>query len=73
MTTLERYKKMYSEPDDSDRILITDNKATVPTWLAMYLLHSSGIKSKKKRIVKKTLKKQLSKVFKKYLNENRQT
>ena len=72
MTTLERYKKMYSKPNDSDNVLITDNKVTIPTWLAVYLLHSSGIKSKKKRIVNKTIKKQLSKVLKKYLNENRQ-
>jgi|LakMenE01Jun11ns_1017448.scaffolds.fasta_scaffold7874014_1 hypothetical protein len=73
MTTIERYKKMYSEPNDSDNIVLQNNKAIVPTWFAVYLLHGSGIKSRKKRIVKKILKTQLKKLILNYVeSKNRE-
>lgn len=73
MTIFERYKKLYAVENESDNIKIENNKANIPTWFAMYLLHSSGIKSKKKRIVKKILKNQLQKVILNYVkSENRE-
>jgi hypothetical protein len=67
MTTIERYKKQYGIPEESDNIVLNGNKVTIPTWLCFYMIHSSGIKSKKKRILKKVLKKQAQKYIQNYI------
>ena len=68
MDKIQRYKKMYpSEPNGNDNLIVDSNgKMVVPNWLIRYLVDSSGLKSKKKRIIKKVLKKQLIKILKNY-------
>jgi len=73
MNKVERYKKMYGEtPRQEDQAsgsirLSPDQgnsvKVDIDPWLAMLLLHSSGIKSKKKRIVKKVLKREIQRLI----------
>lgn len=74
MTAIERYKQLYSEPGDPDGIIIKNGAVVVPFWLLLFLIHKSGIKSKKRRILKKVLKRQLNAAIKDHLkNEARKT
>ena len=67
MNKVDRYKKMYPSEDGNDDLIVNSNgKLIIPQWLVHYVIHSSGIKSKKKRILKKTLKKQLIKILQRY-------
>lgn len=64
MNKIERYKKMYPSEDGIDNLVIHSNgKITIPKWLLCLVLHSSGLKSRKKRILKKVLKKQIIKLI----------
>lgn len=44
-----------------------DGKVHVPVWLMMLVLHSSGLRSKKKRLVKKRLKREVTKLIQNYV------
>jgi predicted proteasome-type protease len=68
MDKIQKYKKMYpSEANGNENLVVDSNgKLIVPNWLIRYLVDSSGLKSKKKRLVKKVLKKQLIKIVKNY-------
>lgn len=67
MNKIDRYKKMYPSLDgNNDLVVDSTGKLIVPDWLMHYVIHSSGVKSKKKRILKKVLKKQLIKILKNY-------
>jgi len=67
MDKIQKYKKMYPSKDGNDNLVVDQSgKLIVPTWLMHYVVHSSGLKSRKKRIVKKVLKKQLIKILEKY-------
>jgi hypothetical protein len=64
MNKLERYRKLYPADDGIENMVINSNgKLTIPKWLICLVLHSSGLKSRKKRIVKKVLKKQVIKLI----------
>lgn len=64
MSKTERYKALYGNSSDNEGITITqEGKAVVPSWLALLLIHNSGLRSGKKRLVKKRLKRELMKVI----------
>lgn len=71
MDKIERYKKNYpaAEGEPSQFIVESSGKVQVPTWLLFLLIHSSGLKSRKKRQVKKTLKKELQKLIINYVKQ----
>lgn len=70
MTTIDIYKKMYSKEGESDSVIVEPTgSVTLPNWLRIYLIHSSGVKTKKKRLLKKVLKKQLIKIIKNYAEQ----
>lgn len=67
MNKVEKYKQLYpSENGLDDLILHQSGKVTVPNWLIRLLLDESGLKSKRKRIIKKVLKRQLQKLLQKH-------
>lgn len=68
MDKFEKYKKLYSKPNDPESLTLhPDGKVDLPTWLGVYFLHSSGLKSRKKRLVKKRIKRELIKALKNIL------
>lgn len=67
MDKISKYKQMYLTVDNKEEITFTNGRFEVPMWLQMLLLDSSGIKSKKKRVVKKIIKKQLTKMLLEYV------
>jgi hypothetical protein len=70
MNKVERYRKLYPADDGIENMVINSNgKLTIPKWLICLVLHSSGLKSRKKRIVKKVLKKQVIKLIESSLDE----
>lgn len=65
---IERYKKLYG--DGVDKIEIRDDgRHTIPIWLFMLLLHKSGLKSRKWRVVKKVVQREYNKLLMKSLKE----
>lgn len=52
----EKFKAIYGEGEFT---LDSNGKATVPEWLMAMLLHLSGVRSKKRRIQKKVLKREV--------------
>lgn len=71
MDKVERYKKMYSSENESDVLVFDKNgKLAIPTWLLVLLLHDSGLKSRKKRLVKKRVKREVMKIISKYSQSN---
>lgn len=73
MDKTQRYKKLYPADDGIENLIIKSNgKMIIPKWLVCLILHSSGLKSRKKRIVKKVLKKQVIKLIENYFDEQAQ-
>lgn len=67
MDKIEKYKKRYPIENGIENLIVHSNgKVTIPKWLLCLMLHSSGLKSRKKRIVKKVLKNQLIKLIQNY-------
>lgn len=52
----EKFKEKHG---DGEFLMYPDGKIDVPTWLAAMLLHLSGIRSKKSRIQKKVIKREV--------------
>lgn len=70
MDKVERYKKMYPAIDGVSELVLKENGSVdLPIWLIRYFLHSSGLKSRKKRLVKKRIKRELTKLLKNYVGE----
>lgn len=71
MDKLERYKQAYpaAEGEPTEFVIEKSGKVQVPTWLLFLILHSSGLKSRKKRQVKKTLKKELQRIIANYVEQ----
>jgi hypothetical protein len=64
MSKTERYKSLYGEANGNEGITITqEGRAIVPAWLALLLVHNSGLRSGKKRLVKKRLKREVMKAI----------
>lgn len=55
-----RFKKKHG---DGEASVTSEGRLFVPLWLANMLLHLSGIRSKKKRIIKKTLTREIHKLL----------
>lgn len=57
---IDRYKKIYGD----EKVEILDNgRMTVPGWLFWALVHKSGLKSRKNRLLKKRVKQELHKAI----------
>lgn len=59
---IAKYKKLYG--DDGEFTVSESGKVLMPLWLIMLLIHKSGVKSRKTRILKKVLKKEFMKMIK---------
>ena len=67
MDKVQRYKKMYPPVDGVEELVLKPNGSVdLPIWLIRYFLHSTGLKSRKKRLVKKRIKRELIKLLKAY-------
>lgn len=68
MDKVVRYKKLYPAVDGVENMVLNeDGKVDLPIWLTMLLIHNSGLKSRKKRIVKKRLKREVTKLLQTYI------
>lgn len=65
--TISFYKKLYG---GEDNVTFTEESVLVPKWLEMLVLHRSGLKSRKKRIVNKVLKREIDSLFTTYLHNS---
>jgi hypothetical protein len=52
----EKFKQLHG---DGEFLMHPDGKIDLPMWLAAMLLHLSGIRSKKKRVQKKVIKREV--------------
>ena len=67
MKPIEWYKENYKDPRGLENpVFHSDGTVDVPLWLLVYILKASGLKSKKQRIVKKTIKRSLVKLLSNY-------
>ena len=57
-----KYKSLYGE--DGEFKISEDGRVFVPTWFLMLVIHRSGVKSRKIRILKKVVKKEINKLLK---------
>jgi hypothetical protein len=70
MDKVTRYKKMYPPTNGINELVIeASGKVHMPTWLIKLLLNDSALKSRKKRIIKKVLKRQLQKLIENYAEQ----
>lgn len=73
MDKISKYKQMYPSKDGKDELVIeASGKVHMPIWLIRLLIDTSGLKSKKKRIVKKVLKRNLIKLIENQIDPNEQ-
>lgn len=64
MDKITRYKKMYPDPNGLENMILKDNGTVdIPKWLALLLIHNSGLKTKSKRKIKKRLKREVVKLI----------
>lgn len=56
MKSIEWYKARYPDPENNEISMLDDHTILIPLWLKVYFLRRAGVKSKKKRLVKKILK-----------------
>lgn len=65
MDKIQRYKKMYpAEKGEPNELVIEQSgKVHIPKWLLVLVLHTSGLKSRKKRQVKKILKREIKRLI----------
>jgi len=54
------YKKLYG---GEDNVSFKDDLVIIPKWLEILVLHRTGLKTRKKRIVNKVLKKEFDSIF----------
>jgi len=71
MDKIQRYKQMYPAKDNepTEFVIEQSGKLHIPKWLLLVVLDSSGLKSRKKRQVKKTLKKEIQKLISNYVKQ----
>ncbi len=51
---------MYPDPNGLENMILKDNGTVdIPKWLALLLIHNSGLKAKSKRKIKKRLKREV--------------
>jgi len=60
----EWYKEKYPDPRGIEELTLHKNgQVDIPLWLIMYIMKASGVRSKKSRIIKKTIKRGLNKLL----------
>lgn len=69
MKSIEWYKEKYKS-DSMDLVIHSDGRVEVPLWLKEYILRKSGLKSKKRRIVKKVINRELTEIILQQMKEN---
>jgi hypothetical protein len=70
MNKVERYKQMHPVKNGINELVVeSSGKVHMPTWLIRLLIDTSGLKSKKQRIIKKILKRQLQKLIENYVEQ----
>lgn len=73
MDKINKYKEMYPAIDGNNELVIeASGKVHIPIWLTKLLIDTSGLKSKKKRIIKKVLKRNLIKLIENQTDTNEQ-
>lgn len=70
MDKVQRYKTLYPAEDGIENLAIVNGKVEIPKWLVHLLLHTSGLKSRKKRLIKKRLKREIIKILENYVEKN---
>ena len=67
MKPINWYKENHPDPRGiEDPVIHADGTVDIPLWLMVYILKSSGLKSKKTRIIKKTIKRGITKLIENY-------
>lgn len=66
MDKITRYKSIHGE-SDKNLTITSSGKVIIPKWLQHLLVDQSGLKTRKKRIFKKVLKKQIIKLIQAHL------
>lgn len=61
MKSLDWYKEKYP---DNNQLYVENGKAFIPIYLLYYILDKSGLKSRKKRILKKVITREFNKILK---------
>lgn len=57
---MERFKAKHG---DAEITMSADGRLNVPTWLLYMILHLSGVRSRKRRIVKKTITRKINEML----------
>lgn len=64
MKPVEWYKEKYKDPRGLEELTLHKNgQVDIPFWLLMYIMKASGVRSKKSRVIKKTIKRGLDKLI----------
>lgn len=71
MKSIEWYKEKYKS-DSMDLVIHSDGRVEVPLWLKAYILRKRGLKSKKGRIIKKVINKELTEIILQHLQQIKQ-
>jgi len=69
MKSIEWYKEKYKS-DSMDLVVHSDGRVEVPLWLGEYILRKCGLKSKKRRIINKVIKRELTEIILQQMKEN---
>ena len=63
MINIENYKQRYGHGDIRDEIQYKEGKFSLPLWLCIFILHKTGLKSRKKRHMKKRVKREFNRLI----------
>lgn len=69
MKPIEWYKEKYKS-DSMDLVIHSDGRVEVPLWLKEYILRKCGLKSKKRRIIKKVISRKLTEIILQQIKES---
>jgi hypothetical protein len=61
------YKNLYGGESE---VVFKEDSVLIPKWLEMLVLHRSGLKTRKKRIVNKVLKREIDSMLTAYTQSN---
>jgi hypothetical protein len=63
LTIQEHMNRFKAKHGDGDITMRADGRMQVPVWLLEMVLHLSGIKTRKRRIVKKTITRKINELL----------
>lgn len=64
---MERFKAKHG---DGEITMSDDGRMNVPVWLLHMVLHLSGVRSRKRRIVKKTITRKINELLERATNDS---